>query len=173
VRGQNNGTGGLGIGVWGSHAGNGWGAYFTSASGIGVNAAGGSGIGVNANGATGVTALGDTIGVAASSAGGRGIVASGNAAQIQLTPGARATHPDSGAAGDVYVDSSVQPWFCQGGTTWLPLIAGGAQGPEGSEGSRLRRPPKAGKTGQLFVDSRHRLWFCKQGGAVAHWKQIA
>lgn len=134
VRGQNNGTGGLGIGVWGSHAGSGWGGYFTSSGGIGVNAAGGAGTGVNARGATGVTALGDSIGVAASSLGGRGIVASGTAAQIQLTPGSAATHPDSGAAGDIYVDSSVRPWFCQGGTTWLALIAGGAQGPAGPEG---------------------------------------
>lgn len=38
VRGQNNGTSGSGIGVWGSHAGSGWGGYFTSGSGIGVYA---------------------------------------------------------------------------------------------------------------------------------------
>jgi hypothetical protein len=58
VRGQNNGTGGLGIGVWGSQAGSGWGGYFTSVSGIGVLASGGSGIGVQASGATGVLASG-------------------------------------------------------------------------------------------------------------------
>ena len=38
VRAQNNGTGGLGIGLWATHAGSGWGVYATSASGIGVNA---------------------------------------------------------------------------------------------------------------------------------------
>ena len=36
VRGQNNGTGVLGIGVWGSQAGSGWGVYGTSVGGIGV-----------------------------------------------------------------------------------------------------------------------------------------
>jgi len=33
LRGQNNGTGGSGIGVWGSHDGTGWGVYGTSGSG--------------------------------------------------------------------------------------------------------------------------------------------
>lgn len=43
VRGINNGIGGLGIGVYGSHAGSGWGVYGASTSGIGVNGyAGGS-----------------------------------------------------------------------------------------------------------------------------------
>jgi len=50
VRGQNNGTGGLGIGVWGSQAGSGWGGYFTSSSGIGVLASGGSGTGISTSG---------------------------------------------------------------------------------------------------------------------------
>ncbi|WP_162015840.1 hypothetical protein [Chloroflexus aurantiacus] len=36
VRGLNKGTGGTGIGVWGSHDGGGWGVYGTSVSGIGV-----------------------------------------------------------------------------------------------------------------------------------------
>jgi hypothetical protein len=36
VRGQNNGTGVNGIGVWGSQDGSGWGVYGTSVSGIGV-----------------------------------------------------------------------------------------------------------------------------------------
>lgn len=147
VRGENSGTGGLGIGVWGSQAGSGWGGYFTSASGIGLNASGGSGTGVNANGATGVTALGATTGVVASSTGGRGLVAAGSAAQIQLTPGSAATHPTSGAAGDIYVDSSARPWFCQGGSQWLPLISGGPQGATGPEGPAGAAGP-AGAEGQ-------------------------
>jgi hypothetical protein len=36
VRGQNNGTGAIGLGVWGSHAGAGWGVYGTSISSFGV-----------------------------------------------------------------------------------------------------------------------------------------
>ena len=66
MRGQNNGTGGLGIGVWGSHAGSGWGMYATSISGIGLNASGGTGTGVEASGTTAVAANGSTVGVASS-----------------------------------------------------------------------------------------------------------
>lgn len=44
VRGQNNGTGGNGIGVWGSHAGNGWGIYGTSNSGHGIYGSSATGI---------------------------------------------------------------------------------------------------------------------------------
>jgi hypothetical protein len=87
VRGENKGTGGLGIGVWGSHAGGGWGGYFTSASGIGVNAYGGTGTGVNASGATGVSAFGSTVGVTAS--GETAVQASGhtNGVDAQATSG--------------------------------------------------------------------------------------
>jgi hypothetical protein len=46
VRGQNNGTGGYGIGVWGSQDGSGWGVYGTSVSGIGVYGLSTSGTGV-------------------------------------------------------------------------------------------------------------------------------
>lgn len=54
VRGINNGTGGLGIGVWGSQAGSGWGVYGNTPSGIGVYGnASGSGYGVYANSNTG------------------------------------------------------------------------------------------------------------------------
>ena len=66
VRGQNNGTGDLGIGVWASHAGSGWGVYATSVGGIGVNANGGTGTGVSASGATAVSASGQTTGVQSS-----------------------------------------------------------------------------------------------------------
>jgi hypothetical protein len=52
VRGQNDGTGGNGIGVYGSHAGPGWGVYGTSVSGIGV--VGSSATGVSGMGTTGV-----------------------------------------------------------------------------------------------------------------------
>ena len=48
VRGINNGTAGSGIGVWGSHAGSGWGVYGTSASGFGVYGLSSTGHGVYA-----------------------------------------------------------------------------------------------------------------------------
>lgn len=59
VRGINNGTGGLGIGVWGSQAGGGWGVYGNSPTGIGVyGAASGSGYGVYGNSASGTAVYG-------------------------------------------------------------------------------------------------------------------
>jgi len=50
VRGISNGTGGLGIGVWGSHAGSGWGVYGVTPNGLGIYGnSSASGIGVFAN----------------------------------------------------------------------------------------------------------------------------
>ena len=48
VYGNNDGTTGNGYGVYGTHAGGGWGGYFTSVSGVGVHADGGTGVGVDA-----------------------------------------------------------------------------------------------------------------------------
>lgn len=59
VRGINNGTGGLGVGVWGSQAGSGWGVYGSAPNGLGVygNAtANGTGVYANSNTGTGLTA---------------------------------------------------------------------------------------------------------------------
>jgi hypothetical protein len=58
VRGENKGTGSLGIGVWGSHAGGGWGVYGNTVSGMGVLGSSSSGIGVygSSNSGTGVYA---------------------------------------------------------------------------------------------------------------------
>lgn len=54
VRGINNGTGGLGVGVWGSQAGSGWGVYGVTPTGLGVYGnSSGSGYGVYANSNTG------------------------------------------------------------------------------------------------------------------------
>jgi hypothetical protein len=79
VRGINNGTGALGIGVWGSQNGSGWGVYGTSPSGIGAYGnASGSGIGVyaNANSGTGLFATSST----------------GSAANISITNSANANN---------------------------------------------------------------------------------
>ncbi len=60
VRGINNGTGGLGIGVWGSQNGSGWGVYGVTTSGLGVygNSSGaGYGVYANSNTGTGLTAI--------------------------------------------------------------------------------------------------------------------
>lgn len=67
VRGINNGTGGLGIGVWGSQAGSGWGVYGTTPAGLGVygNSSGaGYGVYANSNTGTGLQAT-STNGIAA------------------------------------------------------------------------------------------------------------
>ncbi|MFY1048229.1 beta strand repeat-containing protein [Chryseobacterium sp. GP-SGM7] len=68
VRGINNGTSGLGIGVYGSQAGSGWGIYGVTPAGLGVygNAsAAGTGVYANSNSGTGLTAT-STNGIAAS-----------------------------------------------------------------------------------------------------------
>lgn len=57
VRGINNGTGGLGIGVYGSQAGSGWGVYGTTPSGIGVYGLSTSGTGVQGSSNTGVAGI--------------------------------------------------------------------------------------------------------------------
>ena len=59
VRGINNGTGGLGIGMWGSHAGSGWGVYGVTPNGLGVygnSSAAGYGVYANSNTGTGLNA---------------------------------------------------------------------------------------------------------------------
>lgn len=68
VRGINNSTGGLGIGIWGSQAGSGWGVYGVTPNGLGVygnSSAGGTGVYANSNTGTGLTATSNS-GVAAS-----------------------------------------------------------------------------------------------------------
>jgi hypothetical protein len=63
VRGINNGTGGLGIGVWGSQAGSGWGVYGVTPTGLGVygNSTGaGTGVFANSASGTGLSATSNT-----------------------------------------------------------------------------------------------------------------
>jgi hypothetical protein len=69
-------------------------------------------------------ASGAGIGINASSKTGRGAVLAGGAAQAKLTPSTAASHPTSGQAGDLFVDSSARLWFCKvGGTsaTWTQI----------------------------------------------------
>ena len=58
VRGVNNGTGGLGIGVTGSQAGSGWGVYGNTPSGIGVYGLSTSGFGIYGQSTSGVSVYG-------------------------------------------------------------------------------------------------------------------
>jgi hypothetical protein len=97
LRGQNNGLGGAGIGVWGSQAGSGWGVYGTSAAGVGVYGTGAY-----------------------------GVAAEGSLAPLLLYPGIAAGPPTTGThlAGELFVDSNGRLYYClEGGTpgTWVKM----------------------------------------------------
>jgi len=132
--------GGQGWGVYGE-ATNGIGVVGNGNTGVGVQGRGneigvdgdGGTIGVRAAGTTAVQATGQNVGVLGdgvnigvfgastkigvkglgSGGGGRGGVFAGNAAQVQLAPGAKATHPRNGKRGDLYADSTGRLWFCK------------------------------------------------------------
>lgn len=72
------------------------------------------GRGVNGIATTGIALYGE-------STLGRGGHFKGKKAQIRLDPSTAATHPVSGAAGDIFLDASKRLWLCKGGTTWVRL----------------------------------------------------
>jgi hypothetical protein len=142
VTGICNGQGVNGIGVFGGQLGQGRGVSGHAPQGVGVEGGGSIGvlgaaekIGVKGSGPTGVRGVGTSIGISASGptavhaggsgtagvgvsasgsgGGGRGGVFAGNAAQVQLAPGALASHPRSGKRGDLYADKSGRLWFCK------------------------------------------------------------
>jgi hypothetical protein len=59
-----------------------------------------------------VFGLGASNGVSGYSPSGRGGSFSGGEAALQLIPSSRASHPRSGLAGDMFVDSRKRLWFC-------------------------------------------------------------
>jgi hypothetical protein len=71
--------------------------------------------------ADGVVGL-STSAVGVRGVGRRGGVFQGSAAQVNLAPSGAATHPDSGTAGDLFVDNSKRLWFCKGGASWLRIV---------------------------------------------------
>lgn len=91
VRGENKGTGPDGIGVYGSHAGDGWGVYGTSHGGVGVFGNVATGTGVEGSGTTGV------FGVAASRHG-AGVLAQNNGGGPALKVDGVAAFSRSGVA---------------------------------------------------------------------------
>jgi hypothetical protein len=109
---------GVGIGV-GSV-----GVYGSSGVGTGVAATSNTGTGISgtSRSGTGITAL-STSGAAlrGSSTSGRGAVLTSPVAQLRLVPASAATHPSSGLAGDLFVDSGNRLWFCQGGASWKQI----------------------------------------------------
>ncbi len=107
VRGINNGTGGLGIGVWGSHAGSGWGVYGTANAGIGVNGSASSGIGVNGTSNTGTGGrFTTTSGLALHTTGGVQLQGIGEAANRVLTSDAAGNASWQALGGGVGVGGS-------------------------------------------------------------------
>ncbi len=92
VRGINNGTGGLGIGVYGSQAGSGWGVYGFTPGGIGVNGASNTGTGLWGSSSSGTGVFGT------SSTGSAGVFSNTNASNTAITLNA-----SSNGNGDVLV----------------------------------------------------------------------
>ena len=112
-----------GVGVQGLASKNGTGvigkassssAIFVSDPGTGVAGFGDAiGVGGLATGHEGVGLIGTGVG-----AGSRGAIVLGIQAQLQLSPGSRASHPTSRALrGDLYVDKTGRLWYCRTGGT--------------------------------------------------------
>jgi hypothetical protein len=72
------------------------------------------GTGVQGSGDTGMRGIGGSVA-------GRGGVFSGGGSQVRLIPARSATHPDSGKAGDLFVDRNKRLWFCKGGAAWVKI----------------------------------------------------
>jgi hypothetical protein len=166
VRGQNNGTSGSGIGVWGSHAGSGWGMLATSESGIGILAQGGSGTGVSSSGSTAVSASGGKFGVfaegpvavQATATGGGQAVNAANDSSTLATIKAVNSSTNSG----IHATSKGRGGVFGGNLAQIQLTPGSGS-----------THPKGGSRGDLYADKTGRLWFCKKGGTTATWHQIA
>jgi hypothetical protein len=93
-----------------------------STSNTGVAGTSVAGAGVNGHSSSNFGVLGTSVKNAGMrGAGTRGGIFSGPLAQVQLVPGTAASHPASGAAGDLYVDKSHRLWFCRGGASWKQL----------------------------------------------------
>jgi hypothetical protein len=61
---------------------------------------------------------GSGTGIYASSVNGAGGKFQGKTAQVVLVPSTAGSHPTSGTAGALFVDSTKRLWFCKGGTNW-------------------------------------------------------
>jgi hypothetical protein len=62
-----------------------------------------------------------SVGIHGTSPTGRGGVFEGKTAQLRLSPSSDQSHPDSGAKGDLFVDTSGRLWFCKHDTNWVRL----------------------------------------------------
>ncbi len=67
------------------------------------------------------TTQGSGPGLEALSAKGVGATFAGKTAQVELVPSSDSSHPASGSAGQLFVDSGRRLWFCRGGNDWQQL----------------------------------------------------
>jgi hypothetical protein len=84
----------------------------------GFSGAGAAGPSPHKTGVCGVANMAGGTGVVGRAAAGRGGSFAGGKAQLRLQPSSAATHPTSGATGDLFLDSNKRLWFCLGGTSW-------------------------------------------------------
>jgi hypothetical protein len=175
VRGVSQGIAGLGIGVWGSHAGSGWGVYGTSVSGIGVNADGGSGTGVNATGGTGVQAAGSVTGVIATGSS-VAVSATGPTAvrAVSNSPAGTAVSAAGGSIGALIqaANTGSGPGIQGNSATGRGGVFTGAAAQIQLAAATKSTHPASGVRGDLYVDNTGRLWFCKTSGTHATWVKI-
>jgi len=116
-------TSGMGYGVQGqvTNPSNASAAVLGTTAGIGIGV-----FGQITNAASAAAAVrGSTVGTGSAVTGinthassGRGGFFQGPSAALRLAP-ASGSHPSSGLAGDLFVDSSNNLWFCKGGSTWV------------------------------------------------------
>lgn len=120
LRGINSGTGGLGIGAWGSQEGSGWGVYGVTPAGIGVygnSSAAGYGVYANSTSGTGLNATSNT-GIPANiaifnNANNNNVlnantVGNGNVINVSTTGSGRGVYSSSGAGFAVHGATSAQ-----------------------------------------------------------------
>jgi hypothetical protein len=94
-----------------------------SASATGVLGVSGPGTGITGSSTAGTGMSGwssSGVGIRAGSTSGRAAVFTSPVAQLRLYPASAASHPSSGAAGDLFLTSTGDLWLCKG-ATWVKL----------------------------------------------------
>ena len=94
----------------------------SAAAGTALSGFSGTGRGVLGSSTTGVGVTGSSnTSVGVSGQGHRGGAFRGSRAAINLKPDTHSTHPHTGLAGDLGVDSHGRLWYCKGGHRWTQL----------------------------------------------------
>jgi len=168
VLGQNDGTNANGYGVQGTHAGGGWGGYFSSANGHGAYGSTAS----TTSGASGV------LGEVTSTSPGTGSVGvfGKNDGTNANGYGVRGYHAGGGYGG-YFTSVSGTGAYASGTTVGIRGAGGNGRGAvlSGATAQLSLSPasashPASGQRGDFFVDTSGHLWFCR-GGTT--WAQLA